>query len=370
MANASTKRSKELKQIIDNIYLHVENPGSFGGVKRLYNAVKQVKPDVNKNEILKYLKELDSYTIHKDIVRRFPRQSIVVPNIDYQWQADLVILPNLKQYNDGYTNILFCIDVFSRYAWAVPLKTKLGSEIVRAFQEIFNKSGRKPQKLNTDQGTEFINKEFQNFLKLNNIDFFTSVGDTKAAICERLNRTIKTKMWRYFTWKNTRRYIDILPQLMKSYNNSVHRTIGIEPINVNSTNASKIWNRLKSMRKTIGNKKPKFIVNESVRLNSLKSPFAKGYTGHWTDEIFFVDKVYYQFLPFMYRIRDNQGEPIKGRFYEQELQSVIAGFDKEYKIEKIVAKRVYKGEKQVLIKWLGYPDSANTWEPERNLKLL
>lgn len=362
--------NKEVDELLSRMYFDPSLPSSFGGIQRLQESAKLNKRQLDKTEIVKFLKEQDAYTIHRDIKRRFKRQSIIAPSIDYQWQADLVILNNLRQYNDGFNNILMCIDVFSRYAWAVPLKTKTGQEIIRAFTHIFDTSGRKPIKLNTDQGTEFVNSEFQTFLKARNIDFFVSVGDTKAAICERLNRTIKSKMWRYFTWKNTYRYIDVLPSLMEAYNNSKHRTIGIAPAKVNSSNSNKIRLRLKRMETKVGNKKPKYFVNQPVRLSSLKSPFAKGYTGNWTDEIFFVDKIYFQYLPFMYRIRDENGFVIKGRFYEQELQGIVIAPDKEYKIERIVAKRTRGGKNQVLIKWLGYPDSANTWEPEENIRSL
>ena len=106
-----------------------------------------------------------------------------------------------------------------------------------------------------------------------------------------------------------------------------------------------------------------------MRLNILKGTFEKGYTGNWVLEIFYIDKIYDQYSPFMYRVRDSSGEIIKGRFYEIELQPIIVQKDKEYLIEKIVKRRKLKGKKpEVLIKWLGYPDSANSWEPESNIQ--
>ena len=110
--------------------------------------------------------------------------------------------------------ILTVIDVLSKYAWAEPIKTKTGEHFVKAFEKIFKK-GRKPETFNTDKGTEFINRKFQTFLKnKHNIRFFTTQNETKASILERFNRTLKTKMWKYFTANNTLKYVYILQKLL------------------------------------------------------------------------------------------------------------------------------------------------------------
>jgi len=328
----------------------------------------KLEQKIKVDDVKDFLKQQDPYTIHRDITRKFTRQPVIVSGIDAQWQADLVIMPEMAQYNDNYPNILTVIDVFSKFAWAIPLKTKFGIDVINAFEQIFRISGRKPEKLQTDKGTEFKNKEFQTFLKQQNVIFFTTESELKASICERFNRTLKTRMWRYLTHNNTKRYIDVLDDLVHSYNNTIHRTIGIEPSKVNETNQDKIWKRMYANAKPLTkNSKPKFFVNEAVRLNSMKLQFEKGYTGNWTDEIFFVDKIYSQYLPFMYRIRDSTDEVLRGRFYEKEMQSVKVDEKKIYKIERIVKRRKRKGVSEVLVKWEGYPSSANTWEPEADL---
>ena len=112
---------------------------------------------------------------------------MIVPGIDAQFQADLVDVQNLSRYNKGYKYLLMCTDIFSKYAWVVPLKTKQGQELVKAFQTILS-SGRKPNKLQTDQGTEFLNRVFQKSLRENNIDFFTVNSGLKASVVERFNK--------------------------------------------------------------------------------------------------------------------------------------------------------------------------------------
>lgn len=362
-----------MAELLKKIYLDPASAGSYGGVDRLMGEALKVNKKVRFSDVKTFLKSNDAYTQHRDIIRKYDRQPVMVAGIDAQWQADLVVIPNLAQYNDGYVNILTVIDVFSKYAWAVPLKTKTGPELVKAFRTIISESGRKPVKLQTDKGVEFVNKVFQAYLKSEGVGFFTTNSDLKASVCERFNRTLKSRMWRYFTQNNTRRYLEVLPDLVKAYNNSKHRTIGTEPVNVTLANQTKIWKKMyKSKNKKAPiNKKPKFFVNETVKIDIAKSPFDKGYTGNWTTEIFVVDKIYREYLPFMYRIRDSTGEIVKGRFYEKELQSVIIEPEKEYKIERIVDRRKLRGKKpEVLVKWLGYPDSANSWEPEENIKSL
>ena len=361
----------DVVKLLESVYYNPSSEGSFGGVKRLFQEVQKLEKSIKLQQVKDFLKAQDAYTYHRDITRKFKRQATIVQGIDSQWQADLVVMPELAIYNDEFVYLLTVIDVFSKYAWAIPLKTKTGESLIRAFQLIFDSSNRKPEKLQTDKGTEFINSKFQNFLKRNNIHFFTTESELKASICERFNRTLKSRMWRYLSYKNTKRYIDVLDDLVTAYNNSKHSTIGIAPRSVNASNEDVIRKRIYGNTvKTNKSSKPKFFVNETVRLNTLKGAFEKGYTGNWTEEIFKIDKIYTQYLPFMYRIKDSTGNIVKGRFYENELQSVIISADKEYKIERIEKKRKRKGKTEVFIKWMGYPESANTWEPEDSIKHL
>ena len=134
-------------------------------------------------------------------------------------------ISSLARFNKGYKFLLTCIDVFSKFAWVVPLKNKTGESLVKGFQSILD-LGRSPEKLQTDEGTEFLNRNFQSLLKENSIHFFTTNSELKASMVERFNRTLKTHMWKYFTTKNNRVYTDILQDIVHGYNNSYHRSIG------------------------------------------------------------------------------------------------------------------------------------------------
>ena len=102
---------------------------------------------------------------------------------------------------------MVAIDVLSKYAWVSPMKDKTGKSLIAAFNSIL-KNGRKPEKLRTDKGTEFVNASFQDYLKKKGIDFYVATNEPKAAVVERLNRTLKSKQYRYVTSENTLRYID------------------------------------------------------------------------------------------------------------------------------------------------------------------
>jgi len=131
--------------------------------------------------------------------------------------------------------LLTCIDGFSKRAWAVPVRRKTGQNVAEAFEKIL--ADGNCNMLQSDKGIEFLNSTFQSMLRRRGIKFYTSENDDlKATVVERFNRTLKTKMFRYFTYANTRRYLDVLDDLLNSYNNTHHRSIGMAPSEVNADN--------------------------------------------------------------------------------------------------------------------------------------
>lgn len=344
------------------LYQDPSQAGSFGGVDALYRASRG---KVSKKEIRKWLESVDAYTLHKPVRRKFPTNRVVVHFIDQQWQADLVDLISLQKYNPGYRYILTCIDILSKYAWAIPLKTKRGEDIVRAFQAIF--STRKPKCLQTDQGTEFKNKKFQKFLKLNGVRFFTTYNATKASVVERFNRTLKTKMWKYFTHNHTYRYTDVLDNLLRSYNHTYHSSIKRAPIDVNSENEQDVWFTLYGNMENSETKPCVFQAGDIVRVSKHKLTFEKGYETNWTDELFVVTECVRRDPP-VYRIKDLLDEPIQGTFYVQELQKV--SLKSHYTVEKILKKRMRNKRLEYLVKYRGYPTKFNQWIPAFNLTRL
>ena len=162
----------------------------------------------------------------------------------------------LKKVNDGITFILTVIDVFSKLAWCVPLKNKSAATLVAAFRQLLGNGA--PNTWQTDKGTEFLNRPLQKLLKEHGVHHFvTHNEETKASIVERFNRTLKTRMWRYFTKHQSVRYIDVLHAFMRSYNNTYHRSIGMAPSEVTSANQETVWQRMYG-HESVGT--PKFTV--------------------------------------------------------------------------------------------------------------
>jgi hypothetical protein len=258
---------------------------------------------------------------------------------------------------------LTCIDVLSKYAWAVPIKSKSAICVKDALDTIMKK--RFPDKLQSDKGAEFRNKIVQSFLKNKGIHFYTSNNeDIKAAVIERFQRTLKGKMWRYFTKNKTRHYLDVLPDLVAGYNSSFHRSIGMQPVQVTKANEKEVWSRLyrtDAMKRVLH----KFDVGEKVRINKANFVFKKGYLPSWTEEIYTIAQKLPTSPP-TYTIKDYNGEVLHGSFYEPEL-NVVTKTDNIYSIEKILRKKKIDGETHYLVKWLGYPKTANSYVKEQDL---
>ena len=196
------------------------------------------------------------------------------------------------------------------------------------------------------------------FLEENNIKLFATHSERKAQIVERLNRTIKGIMFRYFTKKNTRRYIDVLQNIVWKYNASYHRSIKMSPIDVKKENEVQVWINLYEKKLSHKRKQPKFKVGDFVRLSIEKAPFMKRYLEIWTEEVFIVDAIDYG-NPIMYKIKDQDNETIKGTFYEQELQLIVE--PETYRIEKVIRKKKEGNRKLLYVKWKGYPDKFNSY---------
>jgi len=182
--------------------------------------------------------------------------------------------------------------------------------------------------------------------------------DIKAIIVERFNRTLKEKMYRYFTAKNTRRYVDVLPDFIYAYNHSRHRSIGMAPADVSPDNEDAIRARLYPAQKKSSN--CNFKIGDSVRITMQRRPFHKGYSGNWSEEIFKVaDRMLT--VPVTYKLKDLASEDIKGTFYEDELQLVTKAEDELFDIEHILKTRKRVGKVEYFVKWRGYSAKFNSW---------
>lgn len=360
---------EQLDAELKRIYYDTAGTGSYGGVNRLYKEAKKRGLDVSQKHVQKFLTYQQAYTLHKPVRKTFARNHTYVSGIDKQWQADLADVQSLASKNDGIRFLLTVIDVFSKYAWVVPVKDKGAKSMLAAFKKLLSTTApRKPVRLQTDKGNEFLCKPVQAFLRSRNIHHFVSNSDKKAAVVERFNRTLKTRMWAFFTAKATHRYIDNLPQFVLSYNKSYHRAIGMVPDKVRHEHETKIWIRLygdgSSMDRTRKTTKP-LKTGQMVRISRWKGEFEKGYLPNWTEENFKVRKVV-KHPRTMYKLEDVRGESLKGGFYGEEVQRIR---DNVFFVERVLRRRTTRdGLKEAFVKWKGWPDKFNTWITARELK--
>lgn len=361
MAQPKPESDKELKKI----YYDTSDAGSYGGINRLLKRGRE-KGDANVNteKVAKFLRNQHSYSLHKPMRKNFKRNKTIVGGIDRQWQADLADMQSISEDNDGMHYLMTVIDVFSKYAWVVAIKDKGAKSMLQAFKDLLAKSApRKPQKIQTDAGLEFTNRQVQKFFRDNQIEHFISNSDMKAAVVERFNRTLKTRIWTFFSAKQTHRYIDALEQFVDAYNHSMHRTIGMKPVDVRPEDEDRLF--MKMFGDTIEarpGKNAPLEPGKMVRISKVKGDFEKGYMPNWSTEHFNVEKQNSTGSKVLYKLRDFANEEIKGSFYPEEVQAIDHN---RYLIEKVLKRRKKKGrKKELFVKWLGWPTKFNTWIPE------
>ena len=347
-------------------YRQAGAPGSLAGAGKLRAALGRTRP--SPGTLNKALAGEESYTLHRPVRYRFPRRQTVVSGPGDQLQCDLVDCSRYKSANDGVRYLFCCIDVFTKRAWVRPLISKRGTETAAAMAAILDSMAEPPLAVQSDKGSEMLAAPFQRLLKSRAVHFFTSQNDDiKCSVVERFQRTLQTMIHRHMTANRTRRFVHVLPALVATYNASYHRSIGMAPRDVTWANAEVVWDRLYSAvtkrrprAKAPGGQGP-LAVGDSVRLSKTRRQFAKGYTGHWSREVFTVDRVL-DTTPLTYGVTDAAGEAIEGTFYGPELQGVKP--PDYYDVEAILDSRRRRGRTEYLVKWAGYPSSFNSWETD------
>ena len=341
-----SKDIKSKKLEADKEWLNCFKPRSPWDIAA-YTAIKGKKTlglgVENDNKIL-------SKELHKPKRKNYLRRKIIVNHIDEIFAADLVEMQKFSKINKGYRYLLTCIDIFSKYAFAIPLKDKKGITIKNALQKIFNK--RKPKFLWTDNGKEFYNNQVNDLLEKNNIKLYsTNNSEIKSSVIERFNRTFKNMMYKKFTENNNTIFYNIIDKLVNEYNNKYHRTIKMTPVEASKKiNENKI-KQIYDFEKT--NKIAKFKIGDHVRISLNKNIFEKSYETNWTEEIFVIYDIKYSNVPYYY-LKDLNDEKLDGTFYEQELQKTNLTL---YVIEKIIKTKNDK----LFVKWRGYNNSFNSW---------
>ena len=253
--------------------------------------------------------------LHKPIIRKFNKRKVYSQFKDNIWRVDLADMQSLSRKNKGIKYLLCAIDLYSKYAFVIPLKDKKGISIVNAFDKIIKQSNKKTNKIWVDQGEEFYNNAFEKWLSDNDINMYSTHNEGKSVVAERFLRTLKNKLYKHMTATGKNVYYDVLDDVVNKYNNTKHSTIKMKPIYVGDNNKRVYIDEHNE-------KDSRFKVGDRVRISRYKNIFAKGYTPNWSKKIFIVDKIN-DTVSYTYNLKDLNDEEIIGSFYDRELQKTI-----------------------------------------------
>ena len=255
--------------------------------------------------------EIVAEELHKPVIKKVDERTVYSQFKDNMWGVDLAAMQSLSRKDKGNKYLLCTIDLYSKYAFVIPLKDKKGISIVNAFNKIIKQSNRKPNKIWVDQGGEFYNRGFKKWLSDNDINMYSTYNKGKSVVAERFIRTLKNKLYKHMTATGKNVYYDVLDDVVNQYNNTKHNTIKMKPKDVGDNKRVYIDEH--------NEKNSRFKVGDRVRISKFKNIFAKGYTPNWSKEIFIVDKIN-DTVPYTYNLNDLNGEEIIGSFYDRELQ--------------------------------------------------
>ena len=274
-------------------------------------------------KIADFLRQHDVHGVYRRIVKRkFPRRRVIARFPFDLFMADLMEFPQYKFRNRGYRFALILIDVFTKKLYTAPLKKKTKDETARAFETIFKEFDEFPINLVTDRGREFYNEEVLKIFDSYGINHYSTPTKTKwkASVAERVIRTIKSRLFKYFKVKKTTNWVDVLPQFTKNYNSTPHKSHGFPPDDVSSENRNEVYKKLYPQNTlTIV---CKLRIGDKVRKIREKTLFEKGYTENWSEEIYKISAARQSNNVCWYKLENLAGEEQDGIWYYFELNLV------------------------------------------------
>ena len=345
-----------------------DRPWSFGSAR----AVKEHNRELKNEDIENFLSKNEIYTRFKQHRKASQYSPIYVYRKRELFQADVVFFTNenIVAENNGFKYMFTCIDCFTKMAWVYPMKTNRCATVMQCFQDILKKCGKKPERLNSDRGSELICKSFKDFLAKQNIHHYLSYSSRKCPIVERFNLTIQNILYKIMASKRSWKWTKFLDQAMTIYFHGKHSTIGMSPIDAEKTKNSSLvrQNLLKFFRKNRPKKKePKYKVGAKVRIWKARHTFQRGYDENYSREYFKIREIKLNLPVPRYILEDATGDIITGSFFEDEL----VRFEPDDLFEIEIVKKRKKGKKiECLVHYLGYPKSMNQWIPEEELEKL
>ena len=274
-------------------------------------------------KIADFLRHHDVHGVYRRIVKKkFPRRRVIARFPFEIFMGDLIEYPQYKYKNHGFKFILVLIDCFTKKLYTAPMKKKTKECAALAFESIFKDFDRYPINIVTDRGLEFYNSEVQKLFDSYGINHYSIPTKTpwKASQAERVIRTLKSRLEKYFRQKNTKNWVDVLNDFTTNYNATPHSAHKIPPQEVSDLNRKMVYKRLyPSQNLTIVCKLKK---GDKVRKIKDKTLFEKGYTENWSDEIYRIADVRQSNSVCWYKLENLAGETQDGVWYYYQLNLV------------------------------------------------
>lgn len=332
-----------LHERLSRLYRDPTFPGAFKGLTTFYSHLKKKKQspyrELTWKEIQEWKKHDALYSKYKaSRTKKFLRRSYKIFNPNNIWEGDLMDMSNFAKWNKGFTFVLVLIDQFTRKMYAYQCKSKHKEDVLRAFQNIFEKQTMsRPHTLYTDNGGEFKNDLVRKYLQQLNIQHVTTKDkDIKCAIVERANRTLK-KPLQLFAKENNNKYLDHLQNFVQSFNNNVNRSTGmtpnsIDPITVNKARINMETAKRKQLTRNLQQKgkvwdknlqRPLLHVGDWVRIAKERQLFRRGFQQQFTDQLYQITEINNKEIPITYKIADLSKEPVLGYFTYPELSVTV-----------------------------------------------
>lgn len=368
----------DLDRTLRRIYYDARNPASYSSVNKLYRACRLENPTVTLQSVKDWLAGERVYSLHKPARKTFKRNRSIVSRVDEQWQADLVDMQVYSSSNRGCRYLLTVIDMFSKFAFVVPLKNKEGSTLKVAFKDIFA-TGRVPEKLQTDEGTEFENRILGPYLHSMGVRHFTTKNrQIKCAMVERFNRTLKGRLYKYMTARRTQSYLGILDDIVDSYNRTKHSVTKMRPVDVDVddkhdkevvfkntygfTNLRDlILYKIERDKRSV----PALKVGDLVRLAKLRKTFQRGFKSSWTKSVFKVKRVILRMDKPVYELADRSAHVLKKKFYLDELQKVTQNM---LNAARVLETKNVNGRVRHLVQWTADAPEDTCWIDDADMR--
>ena len=298
-------KDDELKEQLEKVYRNITAAPSYSA------------------KITNFLRQNDIHGVYRRISKKkFPRRKVISRFPFEVCMADLIEYPQYKHVNNGYCFILILIDCFTKMLYAAPMKKKNKEWSADAFESIFKKFDDYPINLVTDGGLEFFNSSVRKVFDTYGINHYKTPTRTKwkASVAERVIRTLKSRLEKYFETQQKHRWIDVLGQFVKNYNSVPHSSHGLPPLDVSSENREYVYKQLYPNKDLTIVCKLK--IGDRVRKIREKTDFEKGYTKNWSEEIYVIHQQFQSHLVCWYKIKSLNGEIVPGIWYYYQLNLV------------------------------------------------